>query len=81
MHMDLALAIGSDRSPGARAIFQKYRRRYGPESWAVQYFEHGFDIAPVIEQPPEDEIPVDNTDSVLPGTDAHNARVLGERAV
>ena len=77
MHMDLALSIGSDRSPEARAIFHKYRSRYGPESWGAQYFERGIDTDPVTEPPPGDEIPLDDTDSVLPGTPEYNARALG----
>ena len=55
MELDLALTIGGDRSPEAKAVFRKYPWRYGPDSWAVQYFEHGRDIrddVPPVEIPP-----------------------------
>jgi hypothetical protein len=47
MERHLALGIGptdgSESIEVLREVFLEHRKRFGPDDWAVQYFEHGQD--------------------------------------
>ena len=80
--LDIDLMIG----PGARGesvgvlgqVFKAHRWRYPEDSWAVQFFVHGIDTRPESGDPAD--AVEDDTDAVLPGTDAYWRPMGAERS-
>ena len=77
MFMALTLGPADGEVDALRPIYLEHKERFGSDSWAVRFYEHGIDDRP---RDDRDAAEVDDTDAVLPGTDAYRQRVAADVA-
>lgn len=76
----MALCLGPDTQEvdeELAAVYREHRRRFDRRTWAHRYFVEGVD-----DRPPDDPdaAQIDDTDAVLPGTDAYRQRIAADVA-
>jgi hypothetical protein len=72
----MALSLGPDDNAqidALRPVYLEHKERFGPDSWAAKFYERAIDDRPPLADP--DAAEVDDTDTVLPGTDACRQRI------